>query len=133
MPGTSLDKPGQGAVDGPVSPILAAPCSQAVRSQAGIAAAGAYGPSEHYSALQIRAAIGKLGLNPKYLALGYAGFLREDAFAELAIDMPLHIPYRKARALFDRFRPPALFSASANPEMSINLSQAGVSDHPDLS
>jgi hypothetical protein len=95
--------------------------------------ARAYGPSDHYSAPQIRAAIGKLGLNPKYLALGYAGFLLEDAFAELAVDMPLHIPYREVRALFDRFRPAALFSASANPEMSVNFSQAGVSDHPDLS
>jgi hypothetical protein len=95
--------------------------------------ARAYGPSEHYSAPQIRAAIGRLGLNPKYLALGYASFVREDVFAELAVDMPLQIPYREARALFDRFLPPALFSASANPEMSVKLSQAGVSDHPDLS
>jgi len=95
--------------------------------------ARAYGPSEHYSASQIRAAVAKLGLSAKYIALGYAGFLPENAFASIVADMPSRIPYHAAHDLFDRFRPPALFSVSANPEMSINLSQAGVSDHPDLS
>ena len=55
--------------------------------------ARAYGPSEHYSAPQIRAAVAKLGLNPKYIALGYAGFLPEDAFAAIVADMPSRIPY----------------------------------------
>jgi hypothetical protein len=95
--------------------------------------ARAYGPSDHYSVPQIRAAVAKLGLNPKYIAFGYAGFLPEDTFAAMVADMPSRIPYQAAHDLFDRFRASALLSASANPEMSINIVQAGVSDHPDLS
>jgi hypothetical protein len=81
--------------------------------------ARAYGPSEHYSAPQVRAAVAKLGLNPIYIALGYAAFLPEDLFAALMSDMPLYIPYREAREIYEWFRPAALFSASSNPETSI--------------
>jgi hypothetical protein len=82
---------------------------------------------------QIQTGIAKCRLNPKYATIGYAAFMSEDAFIDLAADLPLRITYREARTLFDRFQPPSLFSASANPETSINFVQAGVSDHPDLS
>jgi hypothetical protein len=130
MPGTS---PGKGPLMGWFRRFWRHRAAKQYARKLGPQLARAYGPSEHYSAPQIRTAVAKLGLNRKYIALGYAGCLPEDAFAAVVADMPSRIPYQAARDLFDRFRPPALFSASANPEMSINLVQAGVSDHPDLS
>src|SRR5438552_3650777 len=130
MPGTS---PGKGLLMGWFRQFRVHRAAKQYARKLGPQLARAYGPSEFYSPGQIRTAIAKLGLNPKYIALGYASFLPEDACAALAADMPLRITYREARALFDRFRPPSLFSASANPETSINLVQAGVSDHSDLS
>src|SRR5437764_13828207 len=115
MPGTS---PGKGPLMGWFRRFWLQRVAKQYARKLGPQLAKAYGPSEHYSAPQIHAAVAKLGLNPKYIALGLAGFLLEDAFAERAVDMPLHIPYREARALFDRFRPAALFSGSANPEAS---------------
>jgi hypothetical protein len=95
--------------------------------------ARAYGSSESYSRAQVQAASAKLGLNPKYIALGYAAFLPEETFSALTADMAIYISYREAREVFHRFRPRALFSVSGNPETSINITQAGISDHPDLS
>ena len=89
----------------------------------------AYGASEHYKAPQIRASVTRLGLNSRFIAIGYAAFLLEEDFAFLASDMPVYIPYREARNLFERFRPPALFSASGNPETSIKTEGVGYSDH----
>ncbi|HEX3954619.1 MAG TPA: DUF6559 family protein [Stellaceae bacterium] len=65
----------------------------------------AYGASEHYSAPQIRVAVGKLGLDAKYIAFGYAPFLVEDQYASLVAEAAaIFIPYGEARELFMRFR-----------------------------
>ena len=39
----------------------------------------------------------ELGLNPQFIALGYALFLNEEEFAALAAAMPMCIPYDEAR------------------------------------
>ena len=76
----------------------------------------AYGASEHYSAGQIRTSVAKLGLNPKFIAIGYAAYLPEQEYGAEARSAPITIPYAVAVDLFERYRPQNLFSASANPE-----------------
>jgi hypothetical protein len=83
--------------------------------------ARAYGPSEFYSPGQIRAAVTKLGLSPKFIILGYAAFLPEDGFSAAAAAVPVYIPYQDARAVFERFRPPSLFEAPHYYESGIGL------------
>jgi hypothetical protein len=58
-----------------------------------------YGASEFYTAAQIEAAVGKAQLPPKYIAIGYAAFLPEDAFRQLTADGD----YKLLRALFKRY------------------------------
>jgi hypothetical protein len=87
-----------------------------------------YGTSERYTASQIRAAAAKLRLNGRFIALGYAAFLGADDYASIAPNTPIRLSYDEARELFDRFRPPALFSASSNPEPN-NIALTGYSDH----
>ncbi|HEX3535402.1 MAG TPA: DUF6559 family protein [Stellaceae bacterium] len=94
----------------------------------GPALARAYGHSEFYSPGQIRAATAKLGLNPRYLMFGYAGFLPEAEYISAALEMPVGLPYVEARELFERLRPASLFSASSNPETSIKIEGVGYSD-----
>ena len=78
----------------------------------------AYGPSEFYTPGQIRAAVAKTGLNPKFIVLGYAAFLPEEGFVAVASGAPIYIPYQDARDLVQRFRPANLLSASAKAEAS---------------
>ena len=78
----------------------------------------AYGLSEFYTPDQIRAAVAKTGLNPKFIVLGYASFSPEEGFAAVASGAPIYIPYQDARDLVQRFRPANLFSASANAKAS---------------
>ena len=91
--------------------------------------ARAYGPSEFYSAGQIRAAVAKLGLNPRFIALGYAAFLTENEYPLVAAGAPFFLSNGEARTLFERYRLPNLFSASSNPETSITIVGVGSSDH----
>ena len=80
--------------------------------------ARAYGPSEFYSPAQIQGGVGKLGLDSRYIAIGYVGFLPQDDYARAVADAPIRIEYHEARDMFERFRPANMFSASANPEAS---------------
>jgi hypothetical protein len=48
-----------------------------------------YGTSERYTADQIRAAARRVGLPDRYLPIGYAIFLPEEAFAALAGPDPI--------------------------------------------
>lgn len=89
----------------------------------------AYGASDCYSPAQIRTSVRKLGLNPGFIALGYAGFVPGDQYALAANDAPVWIPYAEAHGVFEQFRPPVLFSASGNPETSIKIVGVGYSDH----
>ncbi|MGK9166872.1 hypothetical protein KXR53_11270 [Inquilinus limosus] len=58
-----------------------------------------YGSGESFTSDQIRAAARRVGLSDRYLVIGYAVFLPEEAFAELAGPNP--IPDRDSlRALF---------------------------------
>jgi hypothetical protein len=89
----------------------------------------AYGASEAYTPAQIRAGVSKLALNLEFIVLGYAAFLSEDEYASAARSVPIYIPYDEARALFARFKPPDLFSASSYYESGIGM--VGGADHSD--
>ena len=86
----------------------------------------AYGAAEHYTASQIRASVAKLGLNPKYITIGYAAYLPSDEYAAAA-SAPVSIPYGEARRFFERFRPTALFSPSDNAGRSLSFIETGYS------
>jgi hypothetical protein len=62
-----------------------------------------YGASELYSAAQIGRTVEALGLDRRYLALGYAAFMSESAFSILQPSLALRLGYREARAMFERF------------------------------
>ena len=86
----------------------------------------AYGKSDTYTADQIKAAVQKLGLPEKYICFGYAAFLTEKAYLRLVSQLPVPMPRDEALALYEKYFPPFLYSASANPQTSINLTSAGV-------
>jgi hypothetical protein len=104
--------------NGLVSAMADEPGGEAVRPTPRPAACAAYGPSEFYSPAQIQAGVGKLGLDSRFIAIGYAGFLPQDDYARAISDAPSRIEYAEAREMFERFQPADLFSASANPEAS---------------
>ena len=81
----------------------------------------AYGAAEHYSAPQIRAGVVKLGLKPRFTAIGYAAFLPEDQYASAALSAQIRLSYDDARELFERFRPPKSFGASNYYESGIGM------------
>ena len=88
----------------------------------------AYGASEHYSAAQIRTGVGKLGLDPNFIAFGYAAFLPEAEYEAAARTAPLHFMYAEARELFDRFRPTRLAGSASFYESGIGM--ANGASHP---
>ncbi len=45
------------------------------------------------------------GLNPRYIALGFACFLEESDFEALASVLPIRFHYEEARALVAQYRP----------------------------
>lgn len=73
----------------------------------------AYGASEHYTAAQIRNAIGKVRLDPRFITFGYAAFLPQADYEAAASVAPLRVRFAEARELFKRFRP-TRFAGSAN-------------------
>jgi len=81
----------------------------------------AYGLSERYTPAQIRAAVSKQGLNPEYIALGYAAFLPEDVFASLASEMPVFLPYDGVRELLARFQSAGRFRGSDHYESGLGM------------
>ena len=63
-----------------------------------------YGRSEHYTIGQIRTAAGKLRLPERYLNIGYAAFLSEEAFRSAATEDARN-DYSVLRSLFWRHLP----------------------------
>ena len=85
-----------------------------------------WGMSEHYTPAQIKKSVQKLGLDPSYIALGFAVFLPKDQFETLLGEMPIRLGYEEAREIFFRFKPHTLTSASgSSPEKMFG----GFSDH----
>jgi hypothetical protein len=80
-----------------------------------------YGAAEFYTPAQIRASVARLGLNPQFIALGYASFLNEEEFAALAAAMPMCIPYDEARELVARFQSTTRFGAADHYESGIGM------------
>jgi len=81
----------------------------------------AYGTAEHYTPAQIRSAATKLGLDSRYIALGYAAFMPEDEYASMAEQTPTAIPYRDACELVARFRPAGRVGAADYYESGIGM------------
>jgi hypothetical protein len=88
-----------------------------------------YGASEFYSPVQILAGIGRERLNERFVALGYAGFLPEADFAELAPLMPVRIGYGEARSLLARYRPTGGFSSAHHYESGIGTTDSHLGGH----
>jgi len=62
-----------------------------------------YGRSSDYTEGQVRRGVRELRLDPRYIAFGYAAFMKEEAFEALRDRMPVKFPYQEARARFARF------------------------------
>jgi hypothetical protein len=63
-----------------------------------------YGTSERYTSDQIRRTVEHIGLDARFLVLGYAAFLGLPEFSVAAVHLDVNPGFEKARALFDRFR-----------------------------
>ena len=61
-----------------------------------------WGASETYTPGQIDVAVATARLNPRYVALAYAAFLPEEAYAVLKANLPLPLTYGGARATLRR-------------------------------
>jgi hypothetical protein len=81
----------------------------------------AYGAAEHYTVPQICTAIGKLGLDAKFVVLGLAAFLSEDEFLARAGEMAVIIPYQEARDLIALYRPAAGFGRGHHYESGLGM------------
>ena len=68
--------------------------------------------NEYYSPEQITRAVIDAGLDPRYVALGYAAYFPERIFNLLRSEMPIPLPYHEARAAFIRYAPVHLDSAA---------------------
>jgi hypothetical protein len=87
----------------------------------------AYGAAERYTPAQIRAAAAKLGLNFRYIALGYASFMSADDYDSAAKQTPISVPYDEARDLIARFRRTDRFAAADHYESGLGM--AGETGH----
>jgi hypothetical protein len=74
-----------------------------------------WGFSEYYTPGQISVSVKKLGLDPNYIALGYARFLPENQFNQLRSEMPIQLSYEDARAAFIRYVPIHLWTKAWEP------------------
>lgn len=64
-----------------------------------------YGSSPHYTEGQIRRGVRELRLRERFIALGYAAFMDEEAYQAQRDEMPVGLSYQDARTQFERFRP----------------------------
>jgi hypothetical protein len=67
--------------------------------------AGDYGGELPYTPEQVVAAVSRLGLNPRYIAIGYAVFVDPAKAPGLMRIAPKTIDLIIARELFDRYKP----------------------------
>jgi len=90
-----------------------------------------YGHSDRYTAAQIRATVTALKLDANFIGLDYAAFLSQEEFDALRAEMKVPFVYDNARALFARFVPPRLFSASGEAaENAYAMSTVGAGHTP---
>jgi len=80
-----------------------------------------YGASEAYTPGQIRASVARVGLNPRFIAFGYAAFLSETEYVALSEVIPLYIPYHEARELMIRFQSARHFGTSEHYESGLGI------------
>ena len=64
-----------------------------------------YLDAEAYTPAQVRAALAQAKLGGRYVAIAYAATLTEDDYVQEAPGFPVVVPYDKARALFEYYRP----------------------------
>ncbi len=67
-----------------------------------------YGGHEFFTRAQIEVAVGKLKLDPAFIAYGYAMFLPEETFNESLAQMPPSSSYEQARSEIRRYAPPTV-------------------------
>jgi hypothetical protein len=84
-----------------------------------------WGFSECYTSGQIKSSVTKLGLNSKYIALGYAAFLPEDQFNLLRSEMPIALSYEEAREAFIRYFPLHLWTKEWEPDKTDSMAGGG--------
>ncbi len=84
-----------------------------------------YGASDFYTPVQIRASIGRLRLNERFVAIGYAAFLPEQDYTQLTPLMPVPVGYGEARALFERYRAGNSSSAAHHYESGLGVINLG--------
>lgn len=81
-----------------------------------------YGSSEFYTKAQIDTAIENLGLESKFVAIAYGGFLREEEFGQWVHEMPIPMPYVEARTRILRHKPIKLQSRTGgNPDRNYQV------------
>jgi hypothetical protein len=85
--------------------------------------AKSYGPAEYYTREQIRAASLKCRLPRRYLSIGYAAFMPEEAFREI-VNNNLQ-DYQELRVLFLRYVDFGLRSATSNASENPYIMQGG--------
>jgi len=74
-----------------------------------------WGFSDHYTPAQIKTSAKKLGLDLRYVAFGYAGFLPPETYESLRSEMPIDMTFDEARELFEYYFPLNLWSAQWEP------------------
>jgi len=84
-----------------------------------------YGASEHFTPAQINAAVAKLKLDREFIVYGYAGFLPEATFSQLAPQMPDRPAYEEVRAELLRYGPPRSSSSGNFYESGLAFPAAG--------
>lgn len=87
-----------------------------------------YGPSEFYTEAQIRRSVDRAALSAKFVAIGLAAYLHEEAFDALSSTMPIAIDYDEARLLFLSFLPTGISSGTGTPVDSVGVDGGG-GDH----
>jgi uncharacterized protein DUF6559 len=84
----------------------------------------AYGGGDEYTAAQIRVAVQKCRLPVRYIKLGYAAFMAEEAFRATADkrDWP---EYTSLRALYFEWVPVNSFSKPENQRQNLSIGAGG--------
>lgn len=85
-----------------------------------------YGGKKHYTPAQIRSAVTKARLDPRFIALGYAAFMTEEAFNAAAGEMPVRMSYAEARAILRRYAPSMPSGGWNTPESGLDQGTASI-------
>jgi hypothetical protein len=88
-----------------------------------------YGASETYTPPQIVRAVNRAGLPTKYICIGLAGFLTEEAFNVLK-PRSFGLSYKEIRMLLQRLTPPDQVSAQSWPNSEVTIAQGAAGGWP---